>query len=203
MAIRDKIQSEIDDDHAAVAAARDGRSITGYSGRQTQISEDALFGAPQTPIAAERVAPEERPWNQGLASAIENDPILARARANAVQRVPFGEQEQRLAYPKQPGFRLYWFNDDPGRVKRAQAAGYTFVRDEATNEPVAQITGKVDGRGRNSYLMKQPLEFYIQDRIKAARKHDERLEDIRRGRSEPEHAEGRYVPDGRIKISGR
>ena len=57
-----------------------------------------------------------------------------------VSRVPFGGLRLKLQLSEQDmkGFKerkmvTRWFNDDPGRIERAQGAGYKFVKPEYAN----------------------------------------------------------------------
>ena len=54
-----------------------------------------------------------------------------------VERVPFGGSRQRMQLSdadmkefKRRGKKTYWFNDQDGRIERAKAGGYTFVKPE-------------------------------------------------------------------------
>src|SRR5580698_7649224 len=58
------------------------------------------------------------------------DPEVRNLARQLGDRVPFGDQEQSLAWPEIPGFRLYWFNDVRDRVARAIRAGYVHVQKE-------------------------------------------------------------------------
>lgn len=212
MALRDILAGEDTDARNAADAALRGRSLTGFSGKHTEADEfarhDDVFGArvdaPQAPIMGERV---ERPsmrigLPEGETSAfIGDDPVFRRHRVELVQeRQPFGNAEQQLAYPKRPGFRRYWFNDRPGRVRRALRAGYAHVIDEDTQQQVSRITDKVDGRGQSSYLMELPEVLYNRDMGRQAAILERKLHDIRVGLAEPENAEGRYVGKQGISI---
>jgi hypothetical protein len=44
-------------------------------------------------------------------------------------RKPFGSMSLKLDYPQRDGFHRHWFNDIPGRIGRAQEAGYEHVKD--------------------------------------------------------------------------
>jgi hypothetical protein len=78
-------------------------------------------------------------------------------------RKPFGTQEQKLTWPNKPGFHRHWFNDEPGRLMRAQQAGYDHVKDEA-GKPVATVVGVArGGHALTAYLMEIPLQWYQED----------------------------------------
>jgi hypothetical protein len=42
-------------------------------------------------------------------------------------RIPMSVPVAKLAVPEIPGYRLYWFRGEPGRIRRAEQAGYEFV----------------------------------------------------------------------------
>lgn len=115
-------------------------------------------------------------------------------------RQPFGAAEQQLAYPPIEGFRLYWFNDTPGRIDRAQRAGYAFVQD-GRGENVSRNVGRGEqGGGQRAYLMKIPQQWYWEDMAKAEDELDQRLRAIRDGRHNLQPGSNQYVPSAGIKI---
>lgn len=211
MALRDILAGEDSDQRTAADAASHGRSITGFSGRHSEVTDrfaarEGLFGGttlnptpPPAPASTEPPSPAQN----------VNDPIIpwdapARRRGpDTFVREPFGDAEQQLAYALRPGYRRYWFNDRPGRIKRAIQAGYAHVVDSDTGQPVVRTTDVVDGRGRQSYLMEQPNEWYQQDMAKNARRLADRLNDIRNGRAGPGSEDSRYIPQQGIRIEGR
>jgi hypothetical protein len=212
MALRDVLSGEDTDARKAAEAAQHGRSITGFSGRHTEADprfadRDAVFGGPAEPIRGAKVDPIEVqrvPLGGPIADVIAFDPMFRRRAPSdqvTIERQPFGMMEQELAYPKRPGFRRYWFNDKPGRIRRALRAGYAHVLDPDTHEHVSRITDRVDGRGQSSYLMEIPIEWYLQDMARQAAVLERRLGDIRSGKADPEHSEQRYVPQQGISIT--
>lgn len=212
MALRDVLAGENADHRAAADAAARGRSITGFSGRHTEMDEgerftrrESLFGG-EKPAAAPPPPEPPGPPTDVYAPLLRDIPADAPGRlhlAEKAERKPFGDAEQQLAYPNRPGYRRYWFNDRPGRIIRARRAGYEHVRDPDTGENVARTTDVVDGRGRQSYLMEQPIEWYQQDMAKNARRLEATLNDIRRGRAGPGAEDNRYIPQQGIRIEGR
>lgn len=77
-------------------------------------------------------------------------------------RQPFGEPHLKLQAPARPGYRRYWFNDEPGRIDRALKAGYSLVKVGGRN------TRSVVGRAKNggaqvAYLMEIPQAWFEQD----------------------------------------
>jgi hypothetical protein len=213
MALRDVLAGEDADTRKAAEAASQGRSLTGYSGRHTEsdrfADRDEVFGgaataAPEAMMGerVQRPSPRLVTENGMLADLVGDDPIFQRAADDMVtiERQPFGMMEQELAVAKRPGYRRYWFNDKPGRVRRAQRAGYAHVIDPDTGSPMARVTDRVDGHGQSSYLMEIPIQWYQQDMARQADVLERRLGDIRKGAAEPENAEGRYIPQQGISI---
>ena len=208
MALRDLLAGEDNDNRAAAEAAASGRSITGLSGRHTEIdrrfaSGDEVFGGQTQPVAGECVArPQvQRVAPDGLDALIGDDPIFRQQRPEQIERKPFGDREQTLAYPARPGYRRYWFNDRAGRINRAKQAGYAHVIDPDTSEPLQRNTDVIDGRGRSSYLMEIPMEWYQQDMAKNASTLAKRLNDIKSGRAGQDVTVEKSYSD--IKITGR
>ena len=96
-------------------------------------------------------------------------------------RKPFGSLDQKLAWPPLAGFHLYWFNDEPGRIDRAKAAGYEHVTDD-DGKHVRRIVGVArDHTALEAYLMKLPLEWYQEDMAAEQKRVDEIDDSIRRG----------------------
>lgn len=215
MALRDVLAGEDTDHRAAADAAAHGRSITGFSGRHTEIDErvarrEGLFGDPMgKPAPQAKPAPDPEPPGPTLDvfAPLFGIPADAPGRLQRLEetreRVPFGDAEQQLAYAVRPGYRRYWFNDRPGRILRARQAGYEHVKDPETGEPVSRTTDVVEGRGRQSYLMEQPIHWYQADMAKNAQRLEAKLNDIRRGRAGPGAEDNRYIPQQGIRIEGR
>lgn len=127
------------------------------------------------------------------------------AEVNEDTRLPFGSAVQRLDYPPRPGYFRYWFNDNPGRLQRALAAGYKHVLDadgKTVHRPVG-TNGPIGGV-LMGYLMEIPRAWWEKDIAAAQKKVDQMDADIRRGNVEGEVGkDGRYVPPQRpIKIDG-
>lgn len=151
-------------------------------------AQDGVVGASGPPQQSEGLAPRVRPADVAAVGAVRN-------------RKPFGSQEQQLAWPPIPGFRLYWFNDTPGRVARAKEAGYEHVLDPASGEPVKRNVGRGEGSqaGLTAYLMKIPIEWYQEDTAAAQAALETRLRDIREGRGQ---GENQYVTSRHSVRSG-
>jgi hypothetical protein len=172
MAVRDLLAGEAADAQRAIASAQHGRSLTGLSGRHTDVGAE--------PIAGERV---ERATHAGGA------PI-----AGPPGRVPFGAMTLTMQADPRPGFHRHWFNDEPGRVDRAKLAGYTHV--QKNGEPMSMIVGKDEGgRGKKAYLMEIPQEWYDSDMAAQQAELEAKLAEIRHGRGGPGGDDPtRYVP---------
>jgi len=99
------------------------------------------------------------------------------------ERVPFGSPEQKLGVKQEPGFHYRVFNDnwrkEPGRVKRAIAAGYEVVNDDLSGMNVGTND---DGSEIKAVLMRIPEEWYKEDRGRKARELDKIDEQIHGGK---------------------
>lgn len=106
-------------------------------------------------------------------------------------RKPFGGMQQKLAYPDRPGFHRHWFNDVPGRISRAEEAGYEHVKnDEGKN--VSAVVGVAEHGGPlHAYLMEIPEEWWKEDMDATQRTVDEKEAAMKRGQSQTEKS---YVP---------
>jgi hypothetical protein len=110
------------------------------------------------------------------------------------QRVPFGSFELKLQLPPRPGFHRHWFNDKPGRIERAELAGYTQVRD-ASGKPISRPVGVRDGGGAlHAYVMEIPQELYDEDFLRAQARVDEIDASIKQGKLATKEGDSRYVP---------
>jgi hypothetical protein len=150
-----------------------------------QAAEDGLraagFGGPSADLAGQ--PPEPSPAFQRMSRG---------------QRIPFGVREQKLAWVKVPGFHLHWFNDEPGRVARAQAAGYTHVL-SGQGRNVATIVG-TDRAGKplSAFLMKLPQEWYDEDMAALESEQATILAAIKAGQFKS--GQNAYVPQQGIKV---
>ena len=90
------------------------------------------------------------------------------------ERVPFGDPVKRFNIPDDEKYHYRVFNDnwkkEPGRVKRAQNAGYEVVDDKITGTSVGT---NEDGSEIKAVLMRIPKEWYDEDQAKKAAKLDE------------------------------
>ena len=103
--------------------------------------------------------------------------------ATRKERVPFGKPEQRWG-PREPdGFHYRVFNDnwkkEPGRVKRAIAAGYEIVDHEKSGMNVGT---NEDGSEIKGVLMRIPDKYYKEDQANKARELDKIDQQIHRGK---------------------
>lgn len=133
------------------------------------------------------------------------------------RRVPLGTPESKLTVPQAQDDKEHeyrWINDKPGRLMRAQAAGYEFVEDptmqvgtgstngnSGADSRVSRLVGK-DERGHPlyAYLMKIKREYYDEDQAAKQKAIDEVENTIKRGRFNEKAGDERYVPKEGIRI---
>jgi len=117
--------------------------------------------------------------SKGNPSISPEKPLEAR------KRIPMSLPVQKLEVPEIPGFHLHWMRGTAARLQQAERAGYVFVRPEevALNNVslggdatktgnsdmgtrVSVVAGDTDDSGNavRLYLMKQPVEYYLEDR---------------------------------------
>lgn len=132
---------------------------------------------------------------------------------NGVQRGkrrPFGRARAKLSYDKRDGFHRHWFNDVPGRLEDALAAGYAHVIGEHDGQKVCRTVGQhPQGGPLKAYLMETPMDWHVADLAAEQQIVDELDEAIRTGGVTPEGEagslagqEGRYIPKDRpIRIT--
>lgn len=93
------------------------------------------------------------------------------------ERVPMNGQRLRMELNEEecdPAFHYAWINDDKDLIYRAKRAGYEHVTlDEVPSwgqtsvdsaNPVDSLVSMPVGQGKTAFLMKQPMEYYEQDR---------------------------------------
>lgn len=194
MALRDLLAEETADSFRAAENALRGRSTTGFSGIHTQV-ERPIAGRLVEQATVQRIGPE--------GASISDAAIPRRTPMEPEDRQPFDSEELALAWPARAGFRNYWFNDIPGRIARAKRAGYSHVIDPDNGDNKSLVTDKTDNRGRRSYLMEIPIEWYYGDMTRQADALERRLNDIRHGRAGPGAGDNRYIPSQGIHITGR
>ena len=133
-------------------------------------------------------------------------------------RVPFGgfTYKVEVAY-KEPGYHYEWFKDVGDVLRRALGAGYEYVSyrqarstEELTNKDVHGGSQSIDdtmrrhggvgeyGREYQLVLMRQPMEFYIEDTAMRAAKTDEIDDSIYRREFSGGKAVGNSYGDVRI-----
>ena len=142
-----------------------------------------------------RRGPGRPPKYTEVAPIQSETPVRARP-----ARKPFGALEQKLAYPDRENSHRHWFNDVPGRIQRAQEAGYEHVKnDEGKN--VSRVVGVAEGGGAlTSFLMEIPEEWYKEDMKAQQQEIDKKEGLIARGELESQQGDGRYVPAQGISI---
>ena len=116
------------------------------------------------------------------------------------ERVPFGVPAQRLPHGSDPNFVYRVFNDqwarEPGRIQRAQAAGYEVVEGQ---EAITVGTNE-DGSAIKGVLMRIPKEWYQEDQKVKQKEIDKATEQIYRGKFQEKAEDKRYIPSSGIQI---
>lgn len=127
-----------------------------------------------------------------------NDTVVIPRRPNKEVRRPFGAQVQKLAYEARKGFHRHWFNDEPGRLEQAVAAGYTHVEDREGKKVSRPVGVNTAGGPQIGYLMEIPQEWYDEDMAAQQKRVDEVDDSIKRGAvSGSPGVDGRYIPANR------
>lgn len=123
------------------------------------------------------------------------------------RRKPFGAFLQKLARPERPGYYRYWFSDEPGRIKLAQDAGYTFVKTADGKNETFVVDPRHPGGPMLGYLMEIPLALWEADQRQTHRRTDEIESAIKKSKvhvANPQEASedqgGFYVPKSGSKV---
>jgi hypothetical protein len=109
-----------------------------------------------------------------------------------------------------------WINDDPGRLRAAEEAGYTYVVDkdahvgEGPENTLDQLSSRVrktvghraNGSAKHGYLMVIDRALYEEDAQTKEAERKQAIEAMRRGNGDAGGmgADGRYVPQEGIRI---
>jgi len=122
------------------------------------------------------------------------------------KRQPFNAPTSKLALSQQlEGWHYRWINDEPGRIAKAQAGDYVFAepaevgRDASTDNRVKELGGtNKDGSAMWVYLMRIPMEFYLEDKA-ASQAHLDQIDNAIKG-GKTTHVNNSYIPEGGISI---
>ena len=136
--------------------------------------------------------------------------------------IPMSAPVQRLQVPEMPGWKLHWFRGEPGRIARAQRAGYRFVEENEVRVNNFDLGGSKDNSGNTDlgtrvsieageddgrlYLMKVPQELYDYAQKLLGREVDSVVEALTSGKVGSENDEedsdtaNRYVQRKRTKL---
>ena len=136
--------------------------------------------------------------------------------------IPMSAPVQRLQVPEMPGFKLHWFRGEPGRIARAQRAGYKFVDETEVRVNNFDLGGSKDNSGNTDlgtrvsieageddgrlYLMKVPQELYDYAQKLLCREVDSVVDALTSGKVGSENDEeasdtaNRYVQRKRTKL---
>ena len=117
-------------------------------------------------------------------------------------RVPFGVPQQRFGAQPKDGYHYRVFNDnwrkEPGRIRRALAAGYEKVPDNPINGMA--VGSNDDGSAISGVLMRIPDEWYEADQKKKQAEIDKVDQQILKGKFQEGANDKRYIPSMGIKM---
>lgn len=130
-------------------------------------------------------------------------------RTERPRRIPMSGQRMRMEIPadeKDPNFHYAWISDERGLIHRAKQAGYVHVMQsefssfgtkdvDSANSSETAITMPVSSKV-TGYLMKQPMEYYLEDRDEANNLVDSREADMKKALNGGQ--EGQY---GKVEFS--
>lgn len=148
------------------------------------------------------------------------------------KRVPLSLPQSKLAVPEIPGYHTHWFRGTQARLQAAQAAFYEFVHPSEVDLNYVGVGGDAaksgnsdlgdrvsilegseveNGQAVRLYLMKQKMEYYLEDRKILQDRNDSIADALTAayrkgavgGRAEGETAEDaqrRYVDKSRTKV---
>lgn len=134
-----------------------------------------------------------------------------RKKSQERKRIPFGGHRTKLQTDPIKGYVCRWFNDTEDRIKRAEDAGYEFVKPNEIgmigegeiledNSDLNSKVSKIVSRGRDNpmraYLMKIRQDWYDEDQ--ADKEERNRMVDdaLRAGKPGGNEVENQYIPRG-------
>lgn len=114
-----------------------------------------------------------------------SNPTVAEGKTKAERvRVPLSVPQRKLEVEPIPGYHLRWIRGTVQRLQQAEAAGFTFVTPEEVSINNTMLGGDASTQGSTDmgsrvsvvegaeieggqavrmYLMKQPMQFYLED----------------------------------------
>lgn len=117
------------------------------------------------------------------------------------ERVPLNAMRQKLQAPERKGYVRRWVNDEGGRLRDFERAGYSFVEEEGihTDGEGTRVCRRVgtheNGAVKHAFLMEQKQEWYDEDQAEKQKELDVVDEAIRGGNIAGQVGQdGRYVP---------
>lgn len=157
----------------SAAATRPAGSF--YDPKGQAAGQSALSAAIPPRPAPRAIEPEHTPeeaaeiWDEVDKDVLHAGPedeetveeAIARIRSLTTRRM--GGFQQKLAYPKRPGYYRHWFNDSPGRIDEAKANGWAFVKGQDGQPVRRHVDSGRDNRGLNAYIMQIPELIHRED----------------------------------------
>lgn len=109
------------------------------------------------------------------------------------RRIPMSGSRMRMHIEeadKDPNYHYAWFNDKDGQVQRAKMAGFEpCTRAEFpawgemsvdSSDGTSALVEQEVGGGITAYLMKQPMEYHLEDRAELDKMADDREADLKK-----------------------
>ena len=141
------------------------------------------------------------------------DRTLPQKKFNRKKRVPLGTPHLKLNAEEIPGKKTRWIKDKPGRLDRALAGGWEFVRSdleigegaEPTNTDIGSAISTISGQanGGRLYLMAIDEDMYEEDQATKQAHLDSIDNTIRRGKLQNQLGDKSYTPEGGITYERR
>jgi len=167
------------------------------------LSRNALRASISAVKKALENQPQTVPDAESDPGEIRTDALGEALGPKNIKRIPMGTRATRLPTEQRPGYYRRSFNDVPGRIERARAAGYEHVKDP-TGAPVSTPVGTHEnGGGMRAYFMEIPQELRDQDVANKRAINDDIDKVLNRGKVSETKEDRRYVPDTGISIKRR
>jgi hypothetical protein len=142
-----------------------------------------------------------------------------RQKREGKKRIPLGQHRAKMDISGYdiPSTKVpRWVNDKGGRIQDALNGGYEFVQDPEKEMDIGQdplrrpgmgsavnisVGVEDDGRPIKGYLMVIDKELYEEDQAFKQAQQEELMKSIREGTHQSDPHDGKYSPDGGIKIN--
>jgi len=135
-------------------------------------------------------------------SCVKKNPRAEEDETPRTERIPFGSPRYKLHADGRPGYKRRFFNGnwrkEPGRINRAEAAGWRIVKEFES----VSVGSNEDGSEIKGVLMEIPEQFFNEDKKAKQQRIKQVMNQIYDGGYQSQIGKAhRYTPDTGITIT--